>query len=190
MNKIKEIILLFLKSTIILSIIWLIFSFIFVFTFNMFADYSLSHKIIISFIIGFGISSTLSLYMIPKHITKINKIEKIYFKNKYNPIQKYEKTYKLINFTDLFNICITSLSKVKIEKIISQDLSIGEIIAITKSSSVSYGEKIIITINQLDNQLHLKIISKPKLMTTILDYGMDLKNINIIKKYLMKEIKE
>lgn len=132
--------------------------------------------------IFFGVA--MSLIMGTLHIMGI--------KSKHYPVsdEALDVRQKREIFTDLpydeiFNACISSIDAVKKGRIVSEDRTKGRIDAQTGWSWKSWGEKISFDIRkQAGDKSVISVTSRPKVGTTLVDYGKNLDNVEKISIYL------
>jgi len=92
----------------------------------------------------------------------------------------YECTYE-----DIFPEAINALSTIKKSKVKIADKSSMLILANTGINWKTFGDKIKITFQEKDkNHISLTINSKPRMPGTIVDYGKNFDNVEIIMAYL------
>ncbi|HFS68208.1 MAG TPA: hypothetical protein ENK91_11000 [Bacteroidetes bacterium] len=120
----------------------------------------------------------------------IGTLHKITTKNNSKEDNKVYQTIKIKlnqSFDEVFDLCLKSLNKLKISKVIKSDFE-GKLIQVKTSMSwKSFGEIITFSLIGLnENSTKIIISSKPSLSTTIVDYGKNLENLETIKSFLTK----
>jgi len=86
-----------------------------------------------------------------------------------------------------FDLCVRSLVRIKNCRSREQDRSQGRIIANTSVNWKTWGDTITFVLGKIDNEnTEVKITSRPTARTTLVDYGKNLENIEMITGYLNK----
>lgn len=90
-----------------------------------------------------------------------------------------------LSYDKAFKICLSSISAIKKSKVIQQNYYDGIIEAKAGMTWKSWGDIISFNI-QKTNSLNtcVEVTSKPSLSTTVVDYGKNMENIEIIDNYL------
>ena len=129
----------------------------------------------------FGILFSLSSLRLHDTAIKLSKYSNLN-DNKVHQIREIEL---LGDFNDAFNLCFNSLSIFNKIKIVCQDMESGYIKARTGISWKSYGEIIEFNLTKVDElSTKVKIQSKPQILTTLIDYGKTLENVEAILEYI------
>jgi superfamily I DNA and/or RNA helicase len=90
-----------------------------------------------------------------------------------------------LSFDNVYDECIKSITAVKKCEIESEDRKSGEIKALTSLSWKSFGENIQFKIWSSENgRTRIQILSRPKLKTTLVDYGKNIENVLKLSSFL------
>ena len=89
-----------------------------------------------------------------------------------------------IPYEEAFILCAASLGAVKGAKIRSEDPADGRIDAKTGINWKTFGDDISIDVLRTEAGQRIRVVSRPTLMTTIVDYGQNLDNVEKITAYL------
>jgi len=88
-------------------------------------------------------------------------------------------------YNDAFNVCCESLASIQCCAITKKDLLQGKIVADAGPSWRSYGEVITFDIEQVDAwRTHVRVLSRPFIPTTLIDWGKNLQNVQKVAQYL------
>jgi len=82
-----------------------------------------------------------------------------------------------------FDLCISSLVRIKNCRVREQDRSQGRIIAKTSVNWKTWGDTITFELEDAGESADVRIISKPTNKTTLVDFGKNLENIEKITSY-------
>jgi hypothetical protein len=93
-------------------------------------------------------------------------------------------------FDKAFDLCAESVAQIKRSKITKEDRINGKIDAKGGITWKTFGDKIEFNLNKI-NEAHteVELSSRPVLRTTLVDYGKNLQNVQIIEEFL-KEYRE
>ena len=84
-----------------------------------------------------------------------------------------------------FTLCIRSLDSIKKCKIHREDRSLGKIAAKTGMTWKTFGDVISFEVFSIDDdRTHIKILSRPLVRTTLVDYGKNLENVETIVRII------
>jgi hypothetical protein len=87
-------------------------------------------------------------------------------------------------YEEAFILCVASLGAVKGTKIKSEDRVEGRIDAKTGINWKTFGDDISIDVLSAGAGQRIRVVSRPTMMTTIVDYGQNLDNVERIAGYL------
>jgi len=97
----------------------------------------------------------------------------------------------LLNYRTAFELCIYCILSLKAASIEFENEEAGIVVAKTKWNFHSFGTSITFQIQQLsENLMEVKILTHPKVRTTIVDYGESLKVIEEISHLLTEKYTE
>lgn len=138
--------------------------------------------IITAFISFIGCGANMSLILGKMHISAIDSLP---YKNIKDLGTNQERFIELdVSYDKAFNLCLSALEVLNNPKICRQDYKSGKIKARTTSSRESYGEIIEFEIKNLDNLAQIRILSKPRFFSTLIDYGKNIDNVEKILEYI------
>jgi len=89
-----------------------------------------------------------------------------------------------VPYEEAFILCVASLGTVKGARIRSEDRIGGRIDAKTGINWKTLGDDISIDVLSTEVGQRIRVVSRPTLMTTIVDYGQNLENVEKITGYL------
>lgn len=90
-------------------------------------------------------------------------------------------------FNEVVNLCLEMIEKDNKLNLKGKNIDEGVIEATKGPSWKSWGEKVILKIEELDkNHTKVNINSKPWIPITMMDYGANLENVNRIRDYLVE----
>ncbi len=93
-----------------------------------------------------------------------------------------------VPYDKLFDLCVMSLGLIKKCKIQEENRSQGRIVAKAGINWKTWGDTISFDINWMnDGYTHVKVSSRPTARTTLVDYGKNLENVEIIIAFLKKQ---
>jgi hypothetical protein len=87
-------------------------------------------------------------------------------------------------YEEAFILCVASLQAVKGAKLQSEDRAEGRIEAKTGINWKTLGDDISIDILRSSHTMRIRVVSRPSLMTTVVDYGQNLDNVERMTGYL------
>lgn len=87
-------------------------------------------------------------------------------------------------YEDTLRLCEASLGAVKGAKVRFEDRAGGRIDARTGINWKTFGDDISIDVLKADTGNRIRVVSRPALMSTIVDYGQNLENVEKITGYL------
>ena len=90
------------------------------------------------------------------------------------------------NMNDIFQKSITVLKSIKTIIEIFPDYNIKKVTARTKTSVRTFGEKIEVSLFEKIGEIHVRICSRPRLKTSIIDCGKNIENVELICSLLKK----
>ncbi len=94
-------------------------------------------------------------------------------------IRQFELTEK---YSKVFEICIQSLEEIKKSKVITEDRRKGLIEAKTGITWKTFGDKIQFVLTKINEDCtKVEVSSRPAVRATLVDYGKNLENIQIIE---------
>lgn len=129
--------------------------------------------------IAFGGVMALVMTIMDRYFRKNKSLEKNSTVKQQSTIEmpfSYEKTYQLCKESVMY------LHKAKVKE---ENLEEGFILVRTGINIRTWGEVIKMTVSSIENERTLvTIVSKPFVITTMVDYGKNLENVKIISEYL------
>jgi hypothetical protein len=101
----------------------------------------------------------------------------------------YSKTIKLFGTQkDIYEKAKNAVLNIGVQNIIDDNIESGQFAVITKQTWKSFGEKVTFSLEKLaDESFQLNIFSKPAKWYTLVDYGKNYKNVEIVTQILEKE---
>lgn len=113
-------------------------------------------------------------------------------KKKRNPSNTSLSTKQVRNihidtpFTYAIDRCVGAIKEIKGFKIINVDKEAGVIAAKSRINWLTWGEEISIHVREKDsNSTNIRISSQPLVKTTLVDYGKNARNIEILEKKIL-----
>jgi len=92
-----------------------------------------------------------------------------------------------IPFEEAYTTCSQAIASLKFSRKIQSDQSSGTIRFHTTGTIRSYGEKILLSISEVDSNLtKITISSKPIIATTLFDYGKNAENLRLLRKAIQE----
>lgn len=96
-------------------------------------------------------------------------------------VDRLDKVHYPFPYESIYNATIAAINSTGRMKIISADPNTGYITARAAVSMWSWGENITIQLNRIDDSnTNLEISSQPRMRLTLVDYGKNRRNINVI----------
>jgi hypothetical protein len=90
-----------------------------------------------------------------------------------------------LSYDKSFDLCMKSLQLMKRYKIIEENRAQGRIIVITGINWKTWGDRILFEITKINNgHSQIKVSSRPNARTTLVDYGKNLENVEILISFL------
>ena len=88
-------------------------------------------------------------------------------------------------FDEVFNLCIDSLELIKKCKVMKEDRVLGNIIAKAGMTRKTWGDLITFNLRKnRDGRILIELSSRPSWSLTVVDFGKNLENIEIIVNYI------
>ena len=107
--------------------------------------------------------------------------------NNKSPVHQIREINLNVPFEKAFNLCVESVAKIKKGKLLKQDKANGIIEAKAGITWKTFGDEIKFKLKKEGEQSTLvEVSSRPWVKTTLVDYGKNLENVNIIEGYLTK----
>ncbi|MCP4269696.1 MAG: hypothetical protein GY777_29680 [Candidatus Brocadiaceae bacterium] len=92
------------------------------------------------------------------------------------------------SFDSAFDACIKSIDKIKKSKILEESRSNGKIDAKVGMTWKTFGDRIKFIVTRIDeNNTEIEVSSRPAIRTTLVDYGKNLENVQIIEDFIKKQ---
>lgn len=89
-------------------------------------------------------------------------------------------------YEQAFAVCKEALARLSRITLKREDYSTGTLVANSQITWDSFGEKIVMNIQAIDNDItQVEFASRPIVPTTIFDYGKNLQNVERIRQYLI-----
>ena len=89
---------------------------------------------------------------------------------------------------EAFNLCVESLRTLPKATIQTSDIITGTVTARTSITWKSWGEIIAFAISESGGSCKIELTSRPRLKTTLVDYGKNLQNIDTIINFLQGKV--
>ena len=91
----------------------------------------------------------------------------------------------LLPYDGAFELCVQSLSSIKRCRILEEDQVRGSILAKTGLTWKAFGDLVSFGLRKIDDdRTHVEVTSKPGLHTRLVDFGMNLDNVERLTKFL------
>lgn len=103
-------------------------------------------------------------------------------------VHQIRKIELSIPFDKAFDLCTKSINQIKKGKILKKDRTNGKINAKASMTWKTFGDKIKFSLIKLnDDTTEVEISSRPIVRTTLVDYGKNLRNVEIIEAFLREQ---
>jgi hypothetical protein len=90
-----------------------------------------------------------------------------------------------LSYDEAYKACVESIHQIKKSKIVKEDPINGTVDAKAGISWKTFGDKISFKLKRLENDhTEVEFSSRPIIRTTLIDYGKNLRNVQIIENYL------
>ena len=153
--------------------------------------YSLQYNVTKGMILGisgglfFGVFMSLIIGTMHKVFSK--KVQSQDAKDREN-VHQIRKIKIPFSFDSAFNACIKSIDKIKKCRILEESRINGKINAKAGVTWKTFGDRIEFIVTRIDeNSTEIEVSSRPAIRTTLVDYGKNLENVQIIEDFLKKQ---